>query len=322
MTLNQIVALLFLSASLMTSGTVRAEYPDRPIRLIVPFGPGGSATSAAREVARGMSQVLGQTVFVDNLGGAGGNIGAAAAANAVADGYTVLIASSGILTVNPTLYKKLPFDPQKLKPIGMAASYPLVIFVNGQLPMKDLNGLISYARQNPGKLSFGSAGYGSSGHLFGELLKDAAKIDIVHVPYKGGAQAMTDVIGGQISMMMEASVVGMGHTKDGKLRALALTGKTRMASLPNLPTVAESGLPGFDAVGWYAIVAPANTPRDIVAKLNEALNTALNMAETREKLRGMGMEPVPGTPEALEAVIGSDTTKWSKVVKQTGIAIN
>ncbi len=322
MRLSQLTASLFFTASLLAATTAHAAFPDKPIRMVVPFVAGGSAGSAARELAQRMSAILGQNVFVDHLGGAGGNIGAAAVANAAPDGYTLLIASSGILTVNPSLYKKLPFDPAKLTPVGLVASYPLVIFANGQLPMKDLPSFISYARQYPGKLSFGSAGYGTSGHLFGELLKDAAKIDIVHVPYKGGGQAMMDVISGQISMMMEASVVGMGYTGDGRLRALAVTGKTRMASAPNIPTIAESGLPGFDAIGWYGLLTPPGTPRDVVTKLNEALNAALNDGETRTKLGTMGMDPVPGTPEALSTLIRSDAAKWSTVVQKTGIKLD
>ena len=322
MTPNIFIRSVFLAAVVVASTAVHAVYPERPIRMVIPFGPGGSASSAGREIAQRMSQILGQSVYVENLGGAGGNIGAAAVANAAPNGYTILIASSGILTVNPSLYKKLPFDPLKLTPIGMATSYPLVIFVNGKLPVKDLGGLIAYARQNPGKISFGSAGYGSSGHLFGELLKDAAKIDITHVPYKGGAQAMTDVIGGNISIMMEAAVVGMGHTKDGRLMALAVTGKSRMASLPDLPTVAEFGMPGFDAVGWYGILAPEGTPRDVVAKLNQALNTALGSEDVQTKLRAMGMEPVADSPDALASMIRSDTTKWSAIVKKVGITLD
>lgn len=314
------IASLFILS--MAGGAAHAAYPEKPIRMVVPFVAGGSAGSAAREIAQRMSTALGQTVFVDHLGGAGGNIGAAAVANAAPDGYTILIASSGILTVNPSLYKKLPFEPEKLVPVGMVASYPLVIFANGQLPLKDLPSFISYARQYPGKLTFGSAGYGTSGHLFGELLKDAAKIDIVHVPYKGGGQAMMDVISGQISMMMEASVVGMAQTGDGKLRALAVTGKTRMPSAPNIPTIAESGLPGFDAVGWYGLLLPPGTPREVAAKLNDALNTTLNDASTRAKLSVMGMEPAPGAPDALANMIRSDSAKWSKVVQQTGIKLD
>lgn len=322
MRLHQLATSLLFTASLLATATAHAAFPDKPIRMVVPFVAGGSAGSAARELAQRMSAILGQNVFVDHLGGAGGNIGAAAVANAAPDGYTVLIASSGILTVNPSLYKKLPFDPAKLTPVGVVASYPLVIFANGQLPMKDLPSFISYARQYPGKLSFGSAGYGTSGHLFGELLKDAAKIDIVHVPYKGGGQAMMDVISGQISMMMEASVVGMGYTGDGRLRALAVTGKTRMASAPNIPTIAESGLPGFDAIGWYGLLTPPATPRDVVARLNEALNAALKDSDTRTKLGTMGMDPIPGTPEALSSLIRSDTAKWSTVVQKTGIKLD
>ncbi|MES2281544.1 MAG: tripartite tricarboxylate transporter substrate binding protein [Pseudomonadota bacterium] len=322
MHLHQLATSLFFTASLLATATAHAAFPDKPIRMVVPFVAGGSAGSAARELAQRMSVILGQNVFVDHLGGAGGNIGAAAVANAAPDGYTVLIASSGILTVNPSLYKKLPFDPAKLTPVGVVASYPLVIFANGQLPMKDLPSFISYARQYPGKLSFGSAGYGTSGHLFGELLKDAAKIDIVHVPYKGGGQAMMDVISGQISMMMEASVVGMGYTGDGRLRALAVTGRTRMASAPNIPTIAESGLPGFDAIGWYGLLTPPGTPRDVVARLNEALNAALSDGDTKTKLGTMGMDPVTGTPEALSTLIRSDAAKWSAVVQKTGIKLD
>lgn len=322
MTLTRLATTILFAAAVLAGGTVHAAYPEKPIRMVVPFVAGGSAGSAAREIAMRMSSILGQNVYVDHLGGAGGNIGAAAVANAAPDGYTVLIASSGILTVNPSLYKKLPFDPTKLVPVGVATTYPLVIFANGQLPMKDLQSFISYARQNPGKLSFGSGGYGSSGHLFGELMKDAAKVDIVHVPYKGGGQAMMDVISGQISMMMEASVVGMGYTGDGRLRALAVTGKSRMPSAPEIPTIAESGLPGFDAVGWYGLLLPAGTPRDVSAKLNDALNKALNDPETKAKLTSMGMEPAAGTSEALANLIRSDTAKWSKVVQQTGIKLD
>ena len=317
----RIALIIPLLLSLLTSAAY-AAWPEKPVRMIVPFVPGGSATSAARDVALKMSQLLGQTVYIDNLGGAGGNIGAAAAANAAPDGYTVLIASSGILTVNPALYKKLPFNPAALAPVGVVASYPLVMFVNAQLPITDFAGFVRYAQQNPGRFTFGSAGYGSSGHLFGELLKDAAKVDIVHVPYKGGGQAMMDVIGGQISMMMEASVVGMAQVQEGKLRALAVTGKTRMPSLPNIPTIAESGLPGFDAVGWYALLAPAGTPPDIAARLNGALKAALSDADLRSKLSSMGMETTPGTQQALSTLIATDTAKWSAVVKKTGLSLD
>lgn len=319
--LKRIAAATMVALGMMAS-SAQAAYPDHTIRLIVPFVTGGSASSAARVIAQGMSEVLGQTVYVDNIGGAGGNIGTAVAAKAAPDGYTILIASAGIMTVNPALYKQLPFAPQQLAPIGLATSYPLVIFVNRQLPAQDFKGLIAYAKANPGKVTFGSAGYGSSGHLFGELLKEAAQVDMVHVPYKGGGQAMADVLGGQISLMMEASVVGMPHVKDGGLRPFAVTSTTRLANLPNVPTVSESGFPGFDAVGWYALLAPAGTPPDIVVKLNSALNQTLSKPEIRDRLREMGMEPVPGTPEVLQSLIRSDTAKWSKVVKKSGIVLD
>ena len=319
---SRIATALLCSTLLLGGGPARAAYPDKPVRMVVPFATGGSAGTLAREVALRMSARLGQNVFVDHVSGAGGNIGAAAVANAAPDGYTVLIAASGILTVNPSLYRKMPFDPGRLVPVGVVASYPLVIFANGQLPMKDLPSFINYARQNPGKLSFGSAGYGSSGHLFGELLKQAAKIDIVHVAYKGAGPAMMDVIGGQISMMMEASVVGMGYTGDGRLRALAVTGKNRIPSAPDVPTIQESGIPGFDAVGWYALLLPPGTPREVAAKLTDTLNTVLNEPDTRAKLAKMGMEAAPGTPDALTTLIRSDSAKWSRVVQQTGIKLD
>jgi tripartite-type tricarboxylate transporter receptor subunit TctC len=268
-----------------------------------------------------MSESLGQQIVVENIGGAGGGIGAATAARAEPDGYTLFFGSAGIIAVNPLLYKNLGYSVKEFTPISLIATYPSVLFVNPAFPAKDLKELIAYAKANPGRVSFGSAGYGSSGHLWGELLKHTARIDIVHVPYKGGGPAMNDVIGGHLSMMMEAAVVGWSQVKEGKLRALGVTSPSRLSMAPELPTFAEAGLSGFDAGTWYGCLAPARTPEPIIAKLQEAIATAVRSPDIKQRLAEIGMVGVGSTAQEFQNAIQTDTGKWARIIKITGATV-
>jgi tripartite-type tricarboxylate transporter receptor subunit TctC len=295
------------------------DYPTRPITLIVPYSPGGGNDVLARGVAEPMSKTLGQPVVIENHGGAGGSIGTRQVAKSAPDGYTLGLGGTGTLAIDPTLYPNTGYDPRKdFAPIGLIATSLLVVLVNPSLPAHNVQELIALAKAQPGKLNYASAGKGSGIHLGTVLFADTAGIDITHIPYKGSGPALTDLLGGHVAIYFSSLPPAIGLVKDGKLRALGVTGLKRSATFPDVPTVAEQGLPGFEAVLHYGIVAPAGTPRPIVDKLNAALRAALNSEEVHRRIATEGAEPLPTTPDEYAADIDREETKWSALVKKAG----
>jgi len=314
----------FIGAALAASATLpsrgaHAAYPERPVRLIVPFAAGGAVDSVARVLGKALTANLGGSIVIDNRGGAGGVIGMEAVAHAAADGYTLLLSHSGFAAM-PGLYRDLPFDPVRdFAGVVTAASGAYVLAVNSAEPFASVADLIAYAKANPGRLTFGSAGAGSIIHLAGEFFKRTAAVELVHVPYKGAAPAITDLVGGQIRMMFAPAVNALPLAASGNLRALAVTSAKRSRLAPDLPTIAESGLPGFEVTGWYGLAAPAATAPAAVARLNAETNRALASADTVEQLRQQGLEPVGDTPEQASAWIKSEVAQWTKVIRDAGI---
>jgi tripartite-type tricarboxylate transporter receptor subunit TctC len=295
-------------------------YPTRPVRIIVPFAAGGVADLIPRIVGEKLSQQWGQPVIVENKVGAAGNIGMAEGARAAPDGYTLVLAPAGNLTVNPSLFPNLPFDTARdLAPVTLLAQSPNVLVVHPSVPAKTFAELVAYAKANPGKLNFASPGEGSGAHLAGELFNLEAGVRSVHVPYKGIAPAVNDVLGGNVQMMFAGISTVLQHVRSGKLVALAIASPRRSPQLPEVPTVAESGLPGFDVTSWYGIVVRAGTPPAIVHKLQRDMAEALKLEDVRTKLAGQGLEPVGNTPEAFDALIRSESGKWNDIVKKAGI---
>jgi tripartite-type tricarboxylate transporter receptor subunit TctC len=312
------------AALLLAVAAYAQTYPSRPLRLIVPFPPGGSTDILARALSQKLAEGLGQPVVIDNRPGAGGSIGAEAAAKAAPDGTTLMMGHLGTLAVNAAIYKKLPYDPVKsFAPVCLMAIVPSVLVVNPSLPVSSVAELIAYAKKNPGKLAYGSAGSGSTSHLTTEYFKLATGTDILHVPYKGVGPMLTDLISGQLSMGLNGAPAVMPHVNSGRLRALAVSSLTRLPSLPNIPTLAESGaesgLSGFEANGWYGIVAPAGTPREIVARLNAEIRRIVATPELRARLDAEGAIPAADTPEAFAAFIASEIARWGAVVRRAGI---
>jgi len=309
-----LVALFGLAAS----GALADDYPTHPIRLVVPFAPGGAVDPVARLIANPLGERLGKPVVIYDRGGAGGSIGMDEVAKAPADGYTLLLDHSG-MTYMPGLYRTLPFDPVKdFAGIVTAVAGFYVLAVNNDLPVKSVAELIAYAKANPGKLSYGSAGVGSTLHLAGELFKHATGTDIIHVPYKGAAPAATDLAGGQIPMMFGPATALLPLARAGKIRALAVTSAKRAALVPDLPTMAET-LPGFEVVGWYGLAAPAGTPPQVIARLNGETNALLQAPDLVAKMRELSYEPLGGTAEEANARIKADVARWTKIIHDAGI---
>jgi tripartite-type tricarboxylate transporter receptor subunit TctC len=298
-------------------------YPSKPVRLIVPFAPGGATDVIARLAGQKLSEQLGQPFLVDNRPGANGNIGTEVAVKSPADGYTLVMSYDGTMAINPSVYRKMPFDPVKdLAPVGSVAQLPLLMVVHPSVPAKTLAEFVALAKSRPGAVNYSSAGYGSAGHLAAELFRGRAGIDIVHVNYKGGGQAVQDLLSGQIQMLMTGLTTADGHLKAGKLRAIAFTSGKRMPGLPDTPTFEEGGYPGLVVMSWYGILAPAGTPADIVRRLNAELNKAIQAPEVVARLTSLGTEPTGGTPEQFGATIKSDIARWAKVVEAAGIKID
>ncbi|HVE48441.1 MAG TPA: tripartite tricarboxylate transporter substrate binding protein [Casimicrobiaceae bacterium] len=312
----------FVACTLCAPAIAMAQeaYPTRPVRIIVPFAAGGVADALPRIVGERLAQKWGQPVIVENKVGASGNIGMAEGARAAPDGYTLVLAPAGNLTVNPTLFPNLPFDTSRdLMPVTLLAQSPNVLVVHPSVPAKTFRELVAYAKANPGKLNFASPGDGSGAHLAAELFKSETGVDAVHVPYKGIAPAVNDLLGGNVQMMFAGISTVLQHIKSGKLVALAIASPKRNAELPSVPTVAESGLPGFDVTSWYGIVARAGTPSAIVQKLQRDMAEALQSEDTKAKLAGLGLEPVGNTAEAFDALIKSESRRWGDIVKKAGI---
>jgi tripartite-type tricarboxylate transporter receptor subunit TctC len=296
-----------------------ADYPDRPITLVVPYAPGGGNDVLARAVAEQMSMSLGQALVIENRGGAGGSVGTRQVAKAAPDGYTLGLGGTGTLAIDPTLYPNAGYDPHKdFEPIGLIATSPLIILVNQSVPAHNVQQLIALAKAQPGKLNYASAGVGSGIHLGTVLFAEAAGIQITHVPYKGSGPALSDLLGGHVQIYFSSLPPAIGLVKEGKLRALGVTGLKRSASFPDVPTVAEQGLPGFEAVLHYGIVAPAGTPRLIIDKLNVALRAALRDPKVHGHIANEGAEPLPTSPDEYAADIDREEIKWSALVKKSG----
>lgn len=295
------------------------DYPTRNIRLISPFTPGGGNDTVARTTAAEMSKTLGQPVVVDNRPGANSIVGMDLTAKAAPNGYTLIMASSA-LAVNATLYPKLPFDTVKdFSPVSLAASTPFVVAVHPSLPVSNVRALIAFAKSKPGELHYPSSGIGNSTHLAGELFSSMAGVHLVHVPYKGTGPGLTDLIAGRLSLVFNAPVSVLPHIKAGKLRPIAVTSSSRSSVLPDLPTVSESGLPGYEASTWHGVLAPAQTPPGIVARLNDEIIKALRSAAVKDRFAAIGMEPVGNTPEQFARYIQTEINRWAKVIKSAGI---
>lgn len=301
----------------------QTDYPNKPIRLIVPFPAGGGTDIYARLIANKLTERLKWIVIVDNKPGAGGNIGVDAAAKSPPDGYTIVIGQTSNLAINPSLYKKLPYDPLKdLTPIILVADSAMALVVPAQSPYKTLNDFVSAAKQKPGDVSFGYSGNGTVAHLTGVVFQSTSGIKLQHVPYKGAAQALTDLMGGSIESYMSSATTVVGHVRGGKLRALAVTGKKRLESMPEVPTIGESGYPGFDAVSWFGLLAPAGTPAAIVERINTEVNKILTLPDVKEKIASEGGEPIGGTPQEFARILAEELPRWAKLVKESGAKLD
>jgi tripartite-type tricarboxylate transporter receptor subunit TctC len=298
-------------------------YPAKPIRFYTPYPPGGTTDILARLIGAKLYESWGQPVIVDAKPGAGGNIGTDFVAKSPADGYTILMGASGPLAINVSLFSKLPYDPVKdLAPVILTASVPLILVTHPSLPAKNVKEFIALMKSRPGQFNYASAGPGSPQHLTAEMFKFMAKVDMAHIPYKGSGPAIVDLVGGQIPFAFESMIPVLPHVKAGKLRALAVTSAKPSPVLPEIPTVAESGVPGFESIAWYGVVAPAGTPRDIIAKLNAEMARILNLPDIKQRLIEMGSPPVAGTPDQFGALIKSEIVKWGKVVKQAHVSLD
>jgi tripartite-type tricarboxylate transporter receptor subunit TctC len=311
----------FLGASLTLMGSAIAQsYPSKPIRLVVPFTPGGVTDTSGRLIAEQLSKRLGQQVIVDNKPGASGNIGTQQVAAAEGDGYTLLLGFDGTLVINPHVFPKTGFDTLKdFAPIGKIGDAVLILVANPSFPAKNLKDLIALSKTQAGGLSYGTSGTGGTPHIAGELLRQRTGANLVHVPYKGGGQALTDVLGGNIPLVYTAIASAIPHVKSGKLLPIAVSSSKRASSLPDVATFIENGVSDFEASSWVALLAPAKTPRAIVTRLNTELNAVLNDPEVRERLNGMGITAAPGTPESFGAELSRDLAKYGPVVKAAGI---
>ncbi len=296
-----------------------ASYPDKPIRMLVGFAPGGGTDATARAIAQRLGPALGQQVIVDNRAGAAGNIATDIAAHSAPDGYTVLLGTIAALAINQSLYKNLPFDPLRdFEPVTLAVSSTNVLVVHPLVPVKTVKELIALAKAQPGKLSFGSSGIGGAGHLAGVLFDQLAGTQMVHVPYKGGAPAMLALVGGEVQLVFSTAETAVPQVKSGKIRALGVTMAKRTALLPDLPTIAEAGLSGYEANNWYGVLVPAKTPKPIVERLHREIVKILGTPEVKESLFRQGLDASPSTPQEFSAYIRSEIAKWAKVVKASG----
>jgi len=316
-------AVYAMAAALLVTSSAQAQpdYPAKPIRIVVPSSPGGGTDILARQLAQKLTERWGQQVVVDNRPGAGQMIGIEFVAKAAPDGYTLVMTATP-LAVNTVLYKKVPYDPVRdFAPISQVAAMPNMVVTHPALPVRNIRELIAMAKARPGQLVYASSGIGTGPHLSMELFLSMAAVMMGHVPYKGTGPGMIDTIAGQVPVLMSTLLPPLPHIKTGRLRPLGVTGATRVVSLPDVPTVAESGVPGYEVVGWYGIVAPAHTPREVIVKLHAEIASILKSQEVREKLAADGAEPVGSTPEQFAAFIKSEIDKWGKVVKSAGIQV-
>ena len=313
---------VLLGAAACAPASAAQSYPERPIRFIVPFSPGGTSDIIGRVLGAQLSAELGQTVVVDNRGGAGSTLGTTIAAQSPPDGHTIIVNHVG-LAINETLYSKRAYSaPKDLAPISRVGDTPNAVVVNNALPVKSVKDLIAQAQKSPGKLNYGSGGPGSAGHLSVALLEDLAKVKFTHVPYKGGGPSVAATISGEVNFAVPAFPTAATHVKAGRLRIIAVTGAERSPVMPDVPTVAEAGVPGYEFVIWFGVFAPAGTPQPIIARLNQAIVKSLKVPELVKQLSGVGLEPRSSTPEALGTLLRNETAKWSRIIKAAGIKTN
>jgi len=306
----------------VASAALPQDYPSRPIRMIVPFPAGGTADLLARQIGQTMGEALRQQVVIENRTGAGGNIGADLAAKAKPDGYTLLMGTVSTHAINPNLYPNMPYDPVKdFAPVAMVARMPNLLVLHPSVPATNVAELIALAKARPGTLAFASAGNGTTQHLAGELFKKMADVDMIHVPYKGNAPAVTDLVGGQVQVMFDNIPVSLQQVRAGKLRALAVTGPARSPVLPQLPTVAEAALPGYNITSWFGLYAPSGTSPQIIERLNREANKALATALIRRRLTDQGIEPAGGTPGQFAEFMRAELVKWGKIVRESGARV-
>jgi tripartite-type tricarboxylate transporter receptor subunit TctC len=325
---SQLFSVFSVTLALVASSGVFAQaqaqpYPTKPIRFVVPYPPGGPLDAVARLLGQKVAESTKQPVVVDNKPGAGGNIGADIVAKSAPDGYTILMGAVATHAINPALYAKIPYDAiRDFAPVTQLASTPNILVVNPAIPASNVQEFIAYAKANPGKLNFGSGSTGSAGHLAGELFKTLAGVDMTHVPYKGAAPAMQDLVGGQIQLMFDNLASSLGQVRAGKVKGLAVTTAKRTALAPEFPTIAESGLPGFDISTWFGIFVPAGTPREVIERLHAEFTRALAAPDVREKMLNLGAEPVGNTPEEFAAYIAAEARKYARLVKASGAKVD
>jgi tripartite-type tricarboxylate transporter receptor subunit TctC len=325
-TRRNVIMLAAIAAGLpfaASAAWAQSNYPTKPIRLVVPFPPGGGTDIFARVIGQKLSESLGQPVVIENKPGAGGNIGVDTVAKSQPDGYSIVIGQTSNLAVNPTLYRKLPYNPVKdLAPISLVASSPLVMVVAASSPFKSLDDIVTAAKANPDDITFASPGNGTVAHLSGELLQRAANIKFRHIPYKGAAQAMTDVMGAQVQLYMSSVPTALSQIKGGRLRAIVVTSAKRLPDLPDVPTVAESGFKDFESSTWFGLLARAGTSQPIISRLNSEVNRVLQTAEVREKFASEGAEVISGTPEQFADLLKQEIERWGRIVKESGAKVD
>jgi tripartite-type tricarboxylate transporter receptor subunit TctC len=320
---HALAALAACASLLAAPAAAQSDYPNKPIRIVITFPPGGSTDAVVRMLVPRLNEKLGQAIIVDNRPGAGGNVGLTVVAKAPPDGYTIGVGAAGGLSANASLYANMPFDPIKdFKPVTMLAAIPFVIVGHPSLAAKNQRDLLALAKATPRKLSIGHGGNGTAMHLSAQLFSQMSGVQFVEVPYKGSGPAALDVLGGQIPLAVVDLPSALQQIKAGKLIAYAVTSPQRLPMLPDVPTVSEAGLPGYDSTGWFGMVAPAGTPAAVIARLNAEITAALNDNEIRTNMRNLGVEPAPGTPGEFEAYIKSETVKWGKVIKTSGMKLD
>jgi tripartite-type tricarboxylate transporter receptor subunit TctC len=308
---------------LLSSAAFAQNWPAKNVTIVVPWPPGGPSDIVARPTAKGLTEAFGKTFIIDNRGGAGGNIGSEYASKQAADGYTLLITSGGPIVINPYVYTKMSYDPQRdLTPITNMLRVPLVLAVHPSVPAKNLQELIAHIKAQDGKAQWASAGNGTPQHMTGELFRTTAKLDMIHIPYKGSAPAITDLVGGHVPMMFDTTIAIIPQIKAGKLRAIAVSGAQRSPQLPDVPTFTEAGLPGVESYGWYGFFAPAKTPKDVITRINEAALKYMKTPEFQKVLVDAGSDYVGDTPENFAAFVRSESAKWGRVARETGAKLD
>jgi tripartite-type tricarboxylate transporter receptor subunit TctC len=313
----------FLAAAVLSFPVAAQNYPTKPVRLICPFPPAGAVDIASRAIAHELSKTLGQTVTVENRPGAGGNLGAEAAARSAPDGYTLFMSTSGIQAINPALYAKMPVDVNKeLVPVAPLVSLSNVLVLHPSVKANSVKEVIALAKAEPGKIPYASSGNGTSIHMSGAMFTQMTHVDMIHVPYKGSGPAVTDLLAGQVSMMFDNIPSALPHIKSGKLKALATTGAKRDPALPDLPTVAEAGVPGYESGVWFGLMAPAGTPKDIIARINADAMKGMKSPEFTKRMTDLGYNIVPGTPEQMAEMIKAEIARWTPIVKASGAKVD